>query len=194
MMKRPFLLLLALLLAACNLVLAVQTPAPVDQPATLPPEVVASPLPTLTSAPSETPGLAAEGQATAPASTPTELMLFSHTRWHSLWADVTVIQYAGDGSNTPVQQERFQIWVAQPLQARLLRGPLDGVPQWQWISDGSNYRESGGVEAPLPRFENLVFWPPAQPSDSISPHPFASLMNAPVLTDLIFSTSLGHRQ
>jgi len=119
-----------------------------------------------------------------------QLMLFSHTRWQSLWADAQVDYYAGDGSNTVVQSMRMQVWTVQPGQMRVLRGPAQGSPTEMWVSDGFNARESGGQISPLSIQE--PFTPPTAFSDTIYSHPLAGYVGYG-LGDLLFSTSLAQR-
>ena len=119
-----------------------------------------------------------------------QLLLFSHERWQSFWADAFIVYYAGDGSNQPVQTMRTQAWVNLPAQARLLNGSADGTPSSVWVSDGSHYRQDDGVIQDLPSLS--PFTPPSLPTDTIYPHPFGSLLGAP-LSDMFFPTSLAQR-
>lgn len=196
-MYKKFLLLTVLLLMAALLALLSgcwpASPTPVGTiTATLPParpELVASPM-----APLPTPaGQTGEGESspTTP-SDPYELMLFSHTRWDSLWADYEIIDYAGDDANTPLQSVRTQVWLDQPARARLLTGPVGGAPERIWLGDGRRYQETGFEIAELPDLEGLVFVPPPPGSDTIFPHPLAGTLGTR-LGDYIFSTPLAQR-
>ena len=192
MEKLVYILILVMVLSAC---------APLSDPftETMPPEKLATPLPSLTApAPQpETPGETVTGQeATVDEATAREdplfLMLYSHTRWGRLRIDAVKVDYAGDDANTPVQSTRTQLWIEQPDQARILSGPLDGSPDRLWVSDGKNWQENGGEVGHLPDLSNIEFIPPIPPTDTIYPHPLGSSMGS-TLNDYIFSTVLVQR-
>jgi hypothetical protein len=121
-----------------------------------------------------------------------QLMLFSHTKWQSLWADAQVDYYAGDGSNTVVQSIRIQVWTVQPALMRVLRGPAQGAPAEMWVSDGYNSREPGGQISLLPPSIREPFTPPTVFSDTIYSHPLGGYVGYG-LGELLFSTSLAQR-
>jgi hypothetical protein len=184
------LIVLAFALAACS-------GAPPASPAAYQPELVASPMAALPAAPSTpppaSPGADPNQEAPPPASLdPLTLMLFSHDRWSSVWAEYTLTDYAGDDANTPVQVTRTQVWLRQPGRGRLLTGAAAGRPERLWLGDGQNYQETGGEIAQLPPLEGLVFAPPSPGSDTIYPHPLAGQLSSR-LGDYIFSTPFAQR-
>ena len=175
-----------ILLAGCTLTVGGNRSTPTP----LPPEVVASPMPTLAVLPTET----KDNPRAAPPipSDPLELMLYSHTRWDSLWVDLTYTQYAGDAANTTVAANRYQVWLEHPNKGRVLSGAAQGRPERLWVSDGQVYRETGGIPQDLPPSLFGNYSPPALPSDSVNPHPFGSFMG-PIPGEFIFSTGLAQR-
>jgi hypothetical protein len=183
-MKRLLLFpVLLLWLVACSL--------PATPSATLlAPEMVASPMPTLT----PLPVLKQASPASAGPDTddPVQLMLYSHDHWATLWVDVVYVSYAGDIAQTVIDSTRTQLWLEQPNKARLLSGPAGGAPTRLWVSDGMNQQENGGAIAPLPPIAEGEFQPPALPADAVYMHPFGSMLGS-VLGDFIFSTALAQR-
>ena len=121
-----------------------------------------------------------------------ELMLFSHERWQKAWIEAEAVFYAPDGSGA-VQTMRYQFWLEHPQQrGRLLEGPAGDYPNRLWVNDGKFTQETGMAPNPIPDFSSSPFVPPAPPTDSISPYPFASYMGT-ALADLIYSTPLAQR-
>jgi hypothetical protein len=181
--KTPQFMLLIFVLAACGRSTALPPAARTTPVQPAQPVLVASPMPTLFPA-AATPG--------KPVEDPVELMLFSHTRWSSLWADYTITEYAGDPANTPVMTTRTQVWLEQPGKGRLLSGPLDGAPVSIWLGDGEQYQSTGEPIMDLPDLAGLVLNPPPPGSDTIYPYPMAGLLGSR-LGDYIFSTPLAQR-
>lgn len=121
-----------------------------------------------------------------------QLMLTSHTRWQNLWADGQIIFYAPDGSNTPLQTIRVQMWLSQPGETRVLVGDAGGSPVEQTASDGAYYKGLDGIIQPIAEYILQPFTPPAFTSDTVNPHPMTGLLNTP-LSDLVFPTALAQR-
>jgi hypothetical protein len=144
----------------------------VPQLTPLPDEMLASPMPTLTTPPAAAVALSSGEDVR-------KLMLFSHQRWHSLWADGVHNYYAGDGSITPVQSTRIQVWIIQPAQVRMLSGPNGGSPETMWVSDGKYYTENNSPAQPFPDFSQSIFSPPVTFSDTIYPHPLDGMIGTP---------------
>jgi hypothetical protein len=151
----------------------------------LPSEMLASPMPTLTAPPVSAVALS-KGEDIR------RLMLFSHQRWQSLWVDGTHNYYAGDGSVTPVQSNRIQVWIIQPAQVRMLSGPEGGVPETMWVSDGNYYRENNNSAQLLPDFSQSPFSPPVTFSDTIYPHPLDGMIGTP-FGAMLFPAGLAQR-
>ena len=177
-----FWLVLAWMLAACGPVMTKPNPAALPPRPTVPNPTV--PPSAVLLEPTQAAVLDGEGVR--------QLMLFSHTRWQSLWADGRVDYYAPDGSNQVVQSERLQVWIVQPGQMRVLRGPAGAGPNEMWVSDGFNAREQGGQVLPMPPMEREAFTPPTTFSDTIYPYPLSGYVGYG-LGDLLFSTSLAQR-
>ena len=111
-------------------------------------------------------------------------ILFSYMFWQSMWVDAQIDDYNGVTSS-----QRVQVWLNQPAQARVLSGPLDGVPGTLWISDGQLTRTG----------EDLTgygldgsYLPPATESNTVYPHPMTGIMPT-VLSDLLFPSGLAQR-
>ncbi len=151
----------------------------------LPSEMLASPMPTLT-APLAAAINLSSGEDLR------QLMLFSHQRWHSMWIDGIINYYTGDGSTTPIQSTRVQVWIIQPSQVRTLTGPNSGAPETIWTSDGKYYSENNSSAQPMPDFSSSTFSPPTGFSDTIYPHPLDGMIGTP-FSAMIFPTGLAQR-
>lgn len=162
------------------------------------PELAASPYPTLT----HIPNLVTEATPASPepstgiqvppaADDPRLLMLFSHARWQSLWADVIVTNYLGDEAHTVIDQIRTQIWLQQPASGRVLSGPANGTPERMWVSDGLAMQEDGGEILNVGPVTLGDFSPPFA-VDSVTPHPYGGMMGT-MTADFILPTGLGQR-
>lgn len=121
-----------------------------------------------------------------------QLMLASHTRWQNLWADGQIVFYSPDGSNTPLQTIRVQLWLSQPGATRVLIGDAGGSPVEQTASDGAYFKGLDGIIQPISDYILQPFTPPAFTSDTVYPHPMTGLLNTP-LSDLVFPTALAQR-
>lgn len=61
--------------------------------------------------------------------------------WHTLWADVQVIEYGPPGYiGAPQSVLRKQVWIDQPSHIRLVTGPLDGEPTGSYVIIDSHIR------------------------------------------------------
>ena len=157
------------------------TPQPPLTP--LPTELVASPMPTLAAPPTAAAKLETGEDVR-------QFMLFSFKRWHTLWADLTVDYYAGDGSTTPVQSMRNQVWISQPDQMRAISGPNGGAPERIFVMSGNAFSENNGAvmqTGPMTTYE-----PPLALSDTVYPHPLEGWFGTPA-GSLIFPQSLAQR-
>jgi len=119
-------------------------------------------------------------------------MLFSHQRWHSLWVDGVYNYYTGDGSLNTIQSTRIQLWIVQPVQARMLSGPSEGTPGTMWISDGEYYAENDNAAQSMPDFSQTTFSPPITFSDTIYTHPLDGMIGTP-FTAMVFPNGLAQR-
>jgi hypothetical protein len=124
-------------------------------------------------------------------------MLHSNATWHTLWCDATLTWFPPEGSDYLAQTERVQIWVQQPAQALVLRGPVDGNPNHLWVSDGTRILEAdletGSIsENEMPEYVRQPFIPPDTLSDTIGPFPLGGMLGTP-LSDALFPTGLAQR-
>ena len=161
--------------------------------------------------PSATPEQPADTRtATAPAATlvPLDLlsdletirlrMLQSHNNWHSIWVELEVTEFPPEGSDLLVRYSRFQVWVRQPAEVLLLRGPVDGDPDYLFVSDGARYLEadlSTGLtqEGEIAPYVLEPFVAPEEITDTIYGYPLAGMFGYPA-AEMIFPTGLAQRQ
>ena len=108
-------------------------------------------------------------------------ILFSHTLWDSMWVNAELNDYNGAVSYA----QHTQVWLQQPAKARVLNGPMDGVPAVFWVSDGEKTRSGEDV-----RIE--PYNPPTGESNSVYPHPMTYIMPTP-LSSLLFPAGLAQR-
>ena len=109
-------------------------------------------------------------------------ILYSYQNWQTLWVEAQVDE--SNGSIT--SNQRVQVWVDQPAQARLLSGPVEGAPAFLWISDGEKTRTGEEVRID----PNYV--PPLGESNTVYPHPMTGIMPNP-LSQLLFPSGLAQR-
>ena len=128
-MRRSIVLFIALslLASACGtLEISLETPPP----AITEPPISSGPAPIVTAAP-----------RLSLSSTSKEIqraMLQSATNWRSIWMDGTITQYVLDGSDTPPQVSREQVWIDLPTSRfRTVTGLADGSPEMFKVSDGT---------------------------------------------------------
>lgn len=126
-------------------------------------------------------------------------MLESATRWLTVWMDGTVTQYAPDGSGSPVQVTREQVWIDQSLSRfRILTGSAEGVAETFKASDGMTILEmdlkSGQSQSyPLPEFVKVKqFVPTLEPGHGY-PQPLWGQMGTQ-LSQLAFSSDLAQSE
>lgn len=164
-----------------------------------PPENAGTPIVPLTPAPSDAvaspmPTLAAPPTAAVQLETGEDVrqfMLYSFKRWHTVWADMTIEIYAGDGSATPVQTMRTMAWISLPDKMRVLSANDGDLINWMWVSDGAAFAENGGpaqtISGPAVTYE-----PPVSFSDTIYSHPLEGMFGSPAGA-LIFPQGLAQR-
>ncbi len=121
-----------------------------------------------------------------------ELMLASHTRWRSLHAIYTTIQYPSTGLTAEPDQQNVQVWVQLPAQFKVLVSRPKGGPQTVAICDGQNILDSSGFQQSLPPAVLEQFNPPNTPSDTVYPYPLSGFLGTSV-SDLIFPAALAQR-
>jgi len=191
----PFFVTFVLLFAA----LACTLPGSVGYDEKRPPENAGTPIPPLTPAPSDAvaspmPTLAAPPTAAVQLETGEDVrqfMLYSFKRWHTLWADLTVEYYTGDGSATPVQTMRTMVWISQPDHMRALSAADGATINWMWVSDGAYYAENAGAAQPVSGLA-VAYEPPISFSDTIYAHPLEGVIGSPAGA-LIFPQGLTQR-
>jgi len=209
MHRRMFaVLLLLVLLTSCTVPPApapepTATPLPASEPLAPSPSVA----PPLYETPTTAPVLPTEVPGSTPDSEPLSIlsdvetirqrMLHSNATWNSLWCDATLTWFPREGSNYLAQTERVQIWIQQPAQALVLRGPVDGDPNRVWVSDGTRTLEAdleagSTSEGEVPESVHQLFIPPDALSDTIYLFPLAGMLGTP-LSDAIFPTGLAQR-
>ena len=121
-----------------------------------------------------------------------QLMLTSHTRWHTLHIIYTLNQYPPPGSSLQAEQQNVQVWIQQPAQFKVVISTPKGGPQTSAISDGKVILDSSGMQQSLPPSVLEPFNPPNTPSDTVYMHPLAGFLGTPV-SDLIFPAGLAQR-
>jgi outer membrane lipoprotein-sorting protein len=121
-----------------------------------------------------------------------QLMLSSHTRWHTLHIIYAINQYPAPGSITQPEQQNVQVWIQQPAQFKVVISAPKGGPQTSVISDGKDILDSSGMQQSLPPSVLEPFNPPNSPSDTVYMHPLAGFLGTPV-SDLIFPAGLAQR-
>ena len=181
-MKRSLQLFgLCFLLSACGLLTSSSdqqgTPAPQNQPGAL--VEPATPTPVM---PPELKGDLEIQQ----------LMLTSHTRWHTLHIIYTMTQYPPPGASTETEQQNVQAWIEQPARFKVVISTPKGGPQSSVICDGKTIVDSSGQQQSLPPSALEPFNPPDTPSDTVYTHPLAGLLGTPA-SDLIFPAGLAQR-
>jgi WD40 repeat protein len=126
-------------------------------------------------------------------------MLESATRWRSIWMDGTITQYAMDGSDTPPQVAREQVWIDLPTSRfRSIRGPVDGAPTMFKASDGISVLDMDLITGqsqsyPLPDLgPEKQFVPDWQPGFAY-PQPLWGQMGTQ-LSQLAFSSDLAQNE
>jgi hypothetical protein len=195
-MKNHYLLLiLCLVLSACSApgltgqpqAGTFATPFPSQRPPTMP--VL---LPDETDVPSPQPGQPAHvvDPSLPPEVIAQQLMLYSHERWSTLFADAVVNRYPAEGYG-PAQTLRVQTWIRLPAQARWESGPAEGAPDTYWISDGVNIRDGDNPLTPAPESLQAPFHMTIAP-DTINGYPLAGVMGGPLM-DMLFPTGLAQR-
>lgn len=125
-------------------------------------------------------------------------MLHSQDYWHSMWMELEVTEYPPEGSDLLVRFLRLQAWIRQPAEVLLLRGPIDGDPDYMLVSDGARYLEadlSTGLtqEGEIAPFVLEPFVPPEAITDTITGYPLAGMIGYPA-GEMIFPTGLAQRQ
>jgi len=121
-----------------------------------------------------------------------ELMLTSHTRWRSLHAIYTTLQYPSTGLTAEPDQQNVQVWIQLPAQFKTLISQPKGGLQTVAICDGQNILDSSGQQQSLPPSVMEAFNPPNVPSDTVYPYPLSGFLGTPV-SDLIFPAGLAQR-
>jgi outer membrane lipoprotein-sorting protein len=121
-----------------------------------------------------------------------QLMLTSHTRWHTLHIIYTVNQYPSPGSNMAAEQQNVQVWIQLPAEFKVVISAPKGEPQTSAISDGKNIIDSSGQQQSVPPSVLEPFNPPNTTSDTVYPHPLAGYLGTPV-SELIFPEGLAQR-
>jgi outer membrane lipoprotein-sorting protein len=177
MKTRGLVILILLLLSACNL-----RSAPTEAPASQPVAPVGEP-PTPTPIPPPELRGALEIQ---------QLMLHSHTRWNSLQAGAVVSLFPPAGTNTEAQNTSVQVWIEQPGKARVIAGSPNQAPSHIFISDGQSTRLNNEPPQPLPPAVLETFNAPTELTDSVTPHSLSGFLGTSV-SDLIFPTGLAQR-
>jgi hypothetical protein len=69
-------------------------------------------------------------------------MLYSFMIWQTLWCDAEIRWYAATGASAPTQSFRTQLVSQLPDQALILRGALNGEPDYLWVTDGARILEA----------------------------------------------------
>jgi WD40 repeat protein len=126
-------------------------------------------------------------------------MLESATNWQSIWMDGTITQYALDGSDTPPQVSREQVWIDLPTSRfRSISGPVDGEPTIFKASDGINVLDMDLITGqsqsyPLPDLgPEKQFVPDWQPGFAY-PQPLWGQMGTQI-SQLAFSSDLAQNE
>ena len=187
-MRRLLILFIALslLMSACGtLDISLETPPLEDAP------ISSGPVPIVTSEPRlSLNSTSAEIQ---------HAMLEGATNWKSIWLDGTITQYALDGSDSPPQVSREQVWIdLLTSRFRILTGPVDGEPQMFKASDGITILEmdlkTGQSQSyPLPDVGlEKQFVPDWQPGFAY-PQPLWGQMGTQ-LSQLVFSSDLAQNE
>ncbi|RPI35132.1 MAG: RNA polymerase sigma factor [Chloroflexota bacterium] len=65
-------------------------------------------------------------------------MVQSQNLWHTLWADIWVLDYGPAGYVGPPWEYRNQIWVSQPQDIVILAGPGSGKPEYYRVASGNS--------------------------------------------------------
>jgi DNA-directed RNA polymerase specialized sigma24 family protein/LysM repeat protein len=73
----------------------------------------------------------------------------SSSNWHTLWADVQLINYGPEGYVGPPHPLRVQVWISQPGQSLELYGSLDGLVE-------SEYLNTGGLNYSANKYQDFV--------------------------------------
>jgi len=125
-------------------------------------------------------------------------MLHSHQNWRSIWLELEVTEYPPEGSDLLVRYHRVQVWVRQPAELLLLRGPADGDPDYFSVSDGTHFLEadlSTGAtqEGEITPYALEPFVAPEAITDTISGHPLEGMIRYPG-GEMVFPTGLAQRQ
>jgi outer membrane lipoprotein-sorting protein len=121
-----------------------------------------------------------------------QLMLTSHTRWHTLHVIYTLNQYPPPGASMESEQQNVQAWIEQPAKFKVVISTPKGGPQSSVICDGKTIVDNAGQQQSLPPSVLEPFNPPNSPSDTVYTHPLAGFLGTPV-SDLIFPAGLAQR-
>lgn len=121
-----------------------------------------------------------------------ELMLTSHTRWHTLHIIYTLNQYPSTSSTVEPEQQNVQVWIKLPAEFKVVISAPKGGPQTSAISDGKTIVDSSGQQQSVPPSVLEPFNPPNTPSDTVYMHPLVGYLGTPV-SDLIFPAGLAQR-
>lgn len=125
-----------------------------------------------------------------------QAMLGSAAHWLSLWMDGTVTQYPPEGSESPPQLSREQVWIDQSTSRfRILTGPSDGNAERFVASDGINILEmdlmTGQSQSrPLPEFAQVKQFVPTLEPGYGYPQPLWGQMGTP-LSQLAFASDFA---
>jgi WD40 repeat protein len=181
-MRRPIIILivLSLFLSACGtLEIYIDTPA-VGEPAVPPFQATTGPTLSLNSSSKEI----------------QQALLESATNWLSIWMDGTITQYAPEGSDTPPQVLREQVWIdLSTNRFRVLTGPSEGNAERFITCDGMTIIEidlkTGQSQSrPLPEFAKVgQFVPKPEPGYGY-PQPLWGQMGTQ-LSQLAFSSDFA---
>ena len=125
-------------------------------------------------------------------------MLHSHENWRSIWVELEVTEFPPEGSDLLVRFRRLQVWVRQPGDVLLLRGPVDGDPDYLFLLYGTRYLEAdlatgATQEAEIAPYALEPFVAPEEITDTIYGYPLAEMMVYPA-GEMIFPTGLAQRQ
>jgi len=184
-MRRSFILFIALslILSACGtLEISLATPEPVIPPGYAP-EVTAQPKLSLTSSSEEI----------------QRAMLQSAQNWSSVWLDGTVTQYAMDGSDTPPQILREQVWIDLPTSRfRVLMGTAEGLAKKFKACDGMtildmDLKTGQSQSYPLPEFAQVKQFVPMLEPGHAYPQPLWGQMGTQ-LSQLAFTSDFAQNE